>query len=550
MSRRHSALSTAALAIVLALAFLGSRGIWDPDEGRYTNVALNMLESGDWLVPMRNEDVAHWTKPPLTYWAIAASVAAFGQSPFAARLPIALSFLACVWLVWRSARRLVPGSEPTAATAFATMLLPFAASQFVTTDFLLTALETLAVAAYVEARFGPPPSARWVATMWCAFALAFMTKGPPGLVPLLAIVVFERLVPGDERRTPLAWWGPLVFAAFALPWFAAVIARDPALLDHFIGDEVVDRLGTDRFGRNGQWYGWIVVYVPVLLAGTLPWTASLWRWGKSARARLHGWREAAGRRADAPTLLLSLWVVLPLVVFCLARSRLPLYVLPLFVPLALLVAAQRGVEGRPLPSVARLASWAAVLLGIKLVAANWPTHKDASIWADAIRARVPGGVHEVVFAEDMARYGLRLHLDVEVEKISVAPLTAQGFDPEFDEALATELRESASEIEDGVVFVTREAAFPALQQRIRDAGLDIEAMGAPFEGRIIGRLSNPRSMARPGSAPASAPATLVPGTSVPLAKVDRDQRQDCGDVRATPTQPQRATSEKACLEPP
>ena len=44
----------AALAIVLALLFLGSRGIWDPDEGRYTNVALHMLDSGDWIDPHRS----------------------------------------------------------------------------------------------------------------------------------------------------------------------------------------------------------------------------------------------------------------------------------------------------------------------------------------------------------------------------------------------------------------------------------------------------------------------------------------------------------------
>src|SRR5688500_16905909 len=104
----------ALLAVLLAFGLLGSRGIWDPDEGRYTNVALNMLDSGDWLEPRRNDDVGHWTKPPLTYWAIAASVAASGQTPWRARLPAALSYLLCVWLVWRMARRLTPGAEDTA----------------------------------------------------------------------------------------------------------------------------------------------------------------------------------------------------------------------------------------------------------------------------------------------------------------------------------------------------------------------------------------------------------------------------------------------------
>ena len=61
----------ALLALVLALLLPGLRGIWDPDEGRYTNVALHMLASGDWLTPHRSEEVAHWTKPPLVYWAIA-----------------------------------------------------------------------------------------------------------------------------------------------------------------------------------------------------------------------------------------------------------------------------------------------------------------------------------------------------------------------------------------------------------------------------------------------------------------------------------------------
>ena len=88
-ARRRPAWLLVALIATLALALLGSRGIWDPDEGRYTNVALNMLDSGDWIDLKRNEHTGHWTKPPLTYWAIAASVSAFGRDPMAARLPMA-----------------------------------------------------------------------------------------------------------------------------------------------------------------------------------------------------------------------------------------------------------------------------------------------------------------------------------------------------------------------------------------------------------------------------------------------------------------------------
>jgi 4-amino-4-deoxy-L-arabinose transferase-like glycosyltransferase len=138
-SNRFNAYWIAAMAIVLALGFLGARGIWDPDEGRYTKVALNMLDSGDWLNPRRNDEVGHWTKPPLTYWAIAASVATFGQNAWAARLPSALAYLLCVWLAWRIARRLAPGSERTAAVVYATMPVTVGAAQVITTDYVLSA---------------------------------------------------------------------------------------------------------------------------------------------------------------------------------------------------------------------------------------------------------------------------------------------------------------------------------------------------------------------------------------------------------------------------
>jgi 4-amino-4-deoxy-L-arabinose transferase-like glycosyltransferase len=201
------------IAILLAFAFLGSRGIWDPDEGRYTNVALNMLESGDWVHPMRNDYVGHWTKPPLTYWAIAASIGAFGSNPWAARLPCALSYFACVWLVWRIARRLVPERANEAALIYATLLLPFGAVQLITTDFLLAAACSAAMACWIESRFTQAGNAgRWLLAMWFCFALAFLIKGPPSLLYLLVIAVCAGLLP--QARSTLAWHA----AGFAAVW--------------------------------------------------------------------------------------------------------------------------------------------------------------------------------------------------------------------------------------------------------------------------------------------------------------------------------------------
>ena len=472
--------------MTLALLLLGQRGIWDPDEGRYTNVALHMLDSGNWLEPHRSEEVGHWTKPPLTYWAIASSVAVFGHNAWAARLPAALSYLLCAWLAWRIGRRLAPGSEHQAALLYATMLFPIGAAQMITTDYVLAACETLALWGFVEARFGDRLRARrWIMLMWAGFGLAFLAKGPPGLLPLLAVVAFELATRIPGRARLLQWQGLLLCLLLALPWYAAVAIRNPGLLQYFLGNEVVGRVTSNEFNRHGQWYGWLQVYAPTLLVGTLPWTPALLRWTRALPANVRRWRSREGRAADAAGLLLALWLLLPLLVFCVSRSRLPLYILPLFVPLAVLATRQRLQEGKPAPRWRWLLAWVAGALALQLAAANWHTHKDASAWADAIRARAPGAVTQVDFVEDMARYGLHLHLGAGVEKLSVEPLRESRFNPEYDEAIADEL---GDDLDPHALWITKREHWPAVRDALASHGAVAVPQGSPYEGRILFRV--------------------------------------------------------------
>jgi 4-amino-4-deoxy-L-arabinose transferase-like glycosyltransferase len=483
-----------ALALALGFLLLGVRGIWDPDEGRYTNVALHMLDSGNWIEPHRSQEVGHWTKPPLAYWAIAASVAAFGHDPWAARLPSALSYLLCIWLAWRIARRLAPGSEYQAAVIYATMLLPVGSAQLITTDYLLAACETLAMWAFVEARFaGDGRAQRWLLLMWGAFGLAFLDKGPPGLLPLLAVFVFDIAMPRQTRPRALQWQGLLLFLAVSAPWYVAVTARNPGLLDYFLGKEVVGRVASDDFGRHGEWYGWISIYLPTLLIGTLPWTPSLLRWASALPGRLRRMRSREGRREDAAGLLLALWLLLPLLVFCVSRSRLPLYILPLFVPLAVIATRQRLEEGLPLPRWRWLLLWCAGALALQLAAARWPTHKDAAAWATAIRARVPGPISQVDFVDDMARYGLHLHLGVEVEKLTMQPGRGARFNPEFDESVADELRD---DFDPDSLWITKQERWPAVRDLMAAEHVVAVPQGSPYEGRVLFRVRRASAAAR------------------------------------------------------
>ncbi|HKH19616.1 MAG TPA: glycosyltransferase family 39 protein, partial [Gammaproteobacteria bacterium] len=322
-SRRVELLWLLALLIALAFAFQGSRGLWGTDEGRYTNVALRMLNSGDYLFPSLNDEEPHFSKPPLTYWAIAESVRLLGRNEWAARLPNALAFIGTGLLMYGLGLRLTPGRPWLPALIYVTSLGPFVAANVITTDTLLTLWETLAVFAFVAAWFSDDAQRRrrYLLLMWCGFGLAFATKGPPGLLPLLPIAVLRWSYPSSSPPV-VSWPGLAAFVVIGFSWFAAVIWARPELLGYFLGYEVYDRLFTSVQDRNPQWYGALQTYGMAFLIGTLPWLILMIRplmqsW-RLVTPRF--WRERRDR--DPAVFFLLLWLLLPLAVFCVAQSRL------------------------------------------------------------------------------------------------------------------------------------------------------------------------------------------------------------------------------------
>jgi 4-amino-4-deoxy-L-arabinose transferase-like glycosyltransferase len=461
--RRHPLAALLALALLLGLAFQGTRGLWEPDEGRYTNVALQMLHSGDFVTLRRNDTALHFTKPPVTYWAIAASVSAFGRSEWAVRLPIALAYVLTVGLLFQLGKRFVPDKPWLPALMYATAPVPFFGAYSVNTDTMLAATETLAVACYVHERFGGG-SRRWLDAMWTAFGLAFLTKGPPALLPLVAILVFE----ASERGLPRLLSRPLGLLGFALVglgWYAVVIGLHPGLLDYFLGHEVYARIATAELDRFPQWYGPFFVYLPTLLLGTLPWwpLALRRRQADAASANAPALAEdasaakaARGWRAwPAQKRFLLCWLLLPMLVFCLARSRLPLYLLPSFVPLSLLLARALAPRRWHAGAVLLLAAWVLALLGLKYyLGAAYPSDKDARIFAARLQGMLPGHPEHLMFVEDMARNGLNLYFDSDIQRLSFTPEPKALSDSTYDQTVAQALAQRQR----GRIFVMKREA--------------------------------------------------------------------------------------------
>lgn len=415
------------LALLVGIAFQGTRGLTETSETRYAECAREMLVTGNWLEPQL-EFLPHWTKPPAAYWCMAAGMKVFGANAWGARLPGVLALAVATWAVVAIGRRLWGARTGFAAGVAFALGFPLFGAYVVTTDIYLTAAEALAAAAFLRAATAADRGERrwWVAAMGAAWGLAFLIKGPPALLPMLALIPWNFLQP-RERRVPLAHpFGLLCFMAVALPWYGAMLVRHPNLLDYYVGTEIVARVSSDM-GHNRAWYKAIEIYAPALLGacGAFGIWAAVVALTRGGWARAERWRELWAAR-DARLLLVG-WVVLPMIVFCLSRSKLHLYVLPLVVPLALLV-------GRVL---AQRVSWTAfravlivsalVFVGIKGVAGHLSSRRDMAALSAEIRtalAAAPAGT-PIVLWDEPTIHGVTFYLGLGREALPERIATAE-----------------------------------------------------------------------------------------------------------------------------
>jgi 4-amino-4-deoxy-L-arabinose transferase len=458
-----------------ALAFQGSRALWEPDEGRYTAVALEMQRLGDYLLPHLNHESIHLAKPPLTYWLLAASIQVFGRTEWAARLPNALAFIATVIVVAGLSRRLAPSAVLPGPLVYAGALLPVAAANVIGADTLLTLWETLAVYGFVELVWGPADRlSRNRHLMWLAFGLAFLTKGPPGLIPLFPILLFTVTTGGwRATRRLLSMSSALVFAIVGLSWYLVIVATTPGALDLLLRREVFDRIFTGTLDRNSGWLGPLRAYLPVVVLGWLPWAPEVAAGVRGARQWVsrRWWRER--RALDHAGWFLSLWLAAPLVVFVAARSRMPLYLLPLAVPASLLIARSSSIRSASRRRAIALLLWIVVVVLGRGALALKSSSKDARSLARAIGASMPSPIDEVVFVETVARYGLALYLDAEVERVSLYPQPAQAIETPAYEPLAHELTEN----EGRRVLVVSSEDLESFHQTMARLGRGVEKRG-------------------------------------------------------------------------
>lgn len=464
--------------LLLAFAFQGARGIWEPDEGFYTNVAVGMVNSGDWLIPRLNGR-PFLDKPPLVYWSMAAAMKIGGVNEWSARAPHALWFAGTALLLGALAARWW-GRRAGWITAlvYALSLAPFVAANVVTPDTPLAFAVALAYLFYARLEEESATRSRWIwgALLGLAVGLGALAKGPAMLM-FVAPMVVHRFI---DRRS---WRGPfesatLIAAVVALivllPWYFAVVSSLPGAGQYILDNQIVGRLVTAEYARNsGPWDGF-KVYLPTLILGSLPWSAIwLWGWIRSRVGRESV--DAVPRLRSTRRLLLRLWFWLPLGVLLVARSRLPLYALPLFGPLALITAYHLDrVLTRSRNSKLRTwfvvgAVWAIVLVGIKVAAVYYPNPDDSRRVAHRLRQLDvrPG---QLVVTVDTHRNGLAFY---GYERLKEVTMSAHPY-PFYalPESLASEVRRISAG-DEAPVLVVKSRSVENVVAMLEDAGIPI-----------------------------------------------------------------------------
>ncbi|MEJ2671567.1 MAG: glycosyltransferase family 39 protein [Deltaproteobacteria bacterium] len=307
------------VGLVLFFYQLGAAYLMDPDEGRYAEIAREMLILKDWLIPHLNL-LPYLEKPPLVYWLTAISFKVFGFSAGAARLPSAVSALAGLFLAYGLGRAFwgTPAGA-LGALVLATCTGYVALGRILTLDMTFAFFLNLAIGlGYLALSRERPGLWLWA---YLALALAVLTKGPVAVVLAGLIWIIWVWINHWPWRTLINVRGWLLLVILTLPWLAYVQWRYPEFFHFFIIEQHFARFLTPAIHPEPLYY-----YLPVLLALLLPWTWLLpWGLGRGNR-----W-------GDPDYRFLVVWAAVILTFFSLSQGKLVPYILPVLLPLALLL---------------------------------------------------------------------------------------------------------------------------------------------------------------------------------------------------------------------
>ncbi len=323
--------------LVLYILPLGVRPLVIPDEARYAEIAREMVATGDFVSPRLN-GLRYFEKPVMGHWLNAASIILFGENEFAARFASALSAGLSALMLFFLARRFAAKEGDAGAAAaliFLTCFFVFAMGVYSVLDSMFSFFITAAMICYFYAfsqssPAGPGRRNLFLLCFGVFTGFAFLTKG--FLAFAIPVIVIGPFLVWERRWKDLflSPWIPLAAAVLViLPWAVWIHLKEPDFWNYFFWEEHIRRFAADDAQHKAPFY-YFLLYFP---AAALPWTFML-------PAAVGGLRKKTPHMPLEASLIryAICWLVFPFLFFSAAKGKLLTYILPCFIPFALLVA--------------------------------------------------------------------------------------------------------------------------------------------------------------------------------------------------------------------
>ena len=384
--------------LVAGVIYLGSvvspPSLMDDVDAVQAQIARNMVTSGDW-VTARLDGVAYLEKAPLIYWVIAIFYKFFGDTDWIARIPIALSSMALVWLtaafgVWALGRK----AGFCAGLCMGTCVGLFLFTRILIPDVMLTFTVGLATWALLRALEEEERHPRfWAFVLAACLGTGLLLKSLIGvLFPVAAGAIYlfitHQLFSRRTWKRLRPFSGSAIVLLIAAPWHVLAMLRNPpyfvftlhsgpgqyhGFLWFFFINEQLLRFLNLRYPRDyntvPRLYFWLLH-----LVWLFPWSVYL-----PAVAKLS---FKPVDRAGRTRLLALCWIGFLLVFFTFSTTQ-EYYSMPCYPALALLLGSAMAAGGdwilrgtRILSVIAGCAAIAAV--AILLLVRGIPTPGDIS----------------------------------------------------------------------------------------------------------------------------------------------------------------------------
>ena len=365
MSNRTKLTSHLVLLIVLCgilyFPYLGNVSFFDKGEPREALAVQDIVQRGEWLFPLKRA-TAIPSKPPLFHWSAALVAKVTGKlDETTIRFPSALYATLGVLFVYVLGRKLYGGVIGLLAGAIlATTMVYNDQALSARVDMTLCFFVTLSLVLFYALYRGFLIHSLWYFALYALVGIGTLAKGPLGiLLPGLVIAVFLAVKRKWDLVLKFAFHpGVIMTLLLAVGWYGMAITRGG---EGFVDRQLLQENLKRFFGGSGHSHP-VYYYFSYLFSLGLPWSLFLpfMLWD------VFQW----GARGDDDRLFFKSWFLVMFVFFSLSAGKRPVYLLPLYPPLALLLAAwvyHHGVSTGARLILYRVVAGIAVLTGALLL---------------------------------------------------------------------------------------------------------------------------------------------------------------------------------------